>query len=196
MSITGTAQSYVGKVDYSFGANNLDGGKADCSSFTQGVYAKNGVDIGRDTQAQWTNKNATSVDKNNLQAGDLVFFSNTYKNDHTDGVSHVGIYQGNGQFIHNSSSGGVKVSNLSDSYYASHYLGAKRVNGVAGGSEIPNTSATSETVGGGVGSSGSDAPDNGVKWWGDIVIVILCALLLIAGFSSLAFGVIGIKKLF
>ena len=105
MSVVETAQDLVGKVDYVFGSNDIADGVGDCSSFTQYVFKQNGIDIGRTTEKQWTGI-GTRIDGNNttLQAGDLVFFKNTYRSGYTDGVSHVGIYIGNGQFIHNSSS--------------------------------------------------------------------------------------------
>ena len=127
MSVVDTAQSLVGQVSYKFGADNIPGGKGDCSSFTQYVFSQNGVEIGRNTASQWTKGQA--VNQSDLQSGDLVFFRNTYNSGYKDGVSHVGIYIGNGQFVHNSSdAGGTTVSNLSDSYYQKHYLGARRIN--------------------------------------------------------------------
>lgn len=91
-----------------------------------------GVNIGRDTQAQWTSNKGEKVSLDNLKAGDLVFFKDTYDSGHTDGVSHVGIYLGNGTFMHSgekssdSENGGVQRSSLSNSYWSQHYLGAKR----------------------------------------------------------------------
>ena len=124
--IVNTAKNLKNKgIKYSFGSSNIEGGKGDCSSFTQYVYRKNGILIGRDTQAQYTSKLGKSIDKNNLAVGDLVFFKNTYNSNNTDGVSHVGIYTGNNNFIHLSSSG-VKESSLNENYWENHYLGAKR----------------------------------------------------------------------
>ncbi|MCA9833155.1 MAG: C40 family peptidase [Thermomicrobiales bacterium] len=95
----------------------------DCSGFTYWVI-KNvlGKDIGAGT---WTQVAAgTSVSKSNLQPGDLVFFQNTY----TAGLSHVGIYIGNGQFIHaQNESTGVVVSDLNSSYYGPRWYGAVRI---------------------------------------------------------------------
>ena len=128
--IVNTAKNLKNKgIKYSFGSTNIEGGKGDCSSFTQYVYRKNGILIGRDTQAQYTSKLGERVDKNNLTVGDLIFFKNTYNSNNTDGVSHVGIYTGNNNFIHLSSSG-VKESSLNENYWENHYLGAKRFSDV------------------------------------------------------------------
>ena len=59
-----------------------------------------------------------------LQIGDLVFFGNTYSS--SAAATHVGIYVGDSQFIH-SASGGVKITALSDDYYAPRYVGARRI---------------------------------------------------------------------
>lgn len=92
----------------------------DCSGFTAYVYSAFGVSLGHFTGSQFGS--GCAVSRNALAPGDLVFF-NTYSS-----VSHVGIYIGGGQFIHASSgSGRVTVSNLSESYYASRYAGARRV---------------------------------------------------------------------
>ena len=170
MGIVDTAKSYINKVVYKFGADNVDGGVGDCSSFTKTVYEKNGISIGRDTETQWTQGGAR-IDKSALQAGDLVFFKDTYQSGHTDGVSHVGIYEGNGKFIHNSSgAGGVVEADLNSSFWTEHYLGAKRF---GSGSDVASVSE---------GSSGSEgATAVGLTWWGDIVNVVLITLLCVAG---------------
>lgn len=124
------ANSYKGKVKYQFGTNNIDSGVGDCSSFTQHIYKTFGVNIGRDTQAQYTSKYGKSVSKSELSEGDLVFFRHTYPNNNTDGVSHVGIYMGGNDFIHLGSTG-VKVSSLNENYWSNHYLGAKHYSDVA-----------------------------------------------------------------
>lgn len=92
----------------------------DCSGFTKYVYQQFGYTLNR-TAAQQLN-NGYSV--SNLEPGDLVFFNNTYST--SAAASHVGIYIGDNQFVH-SASGGVKVTSLSDSYYASRYIGARRI---------------------------------------------------------------------
>ena len=67
---------------------------------------------------------STGVSRENLKAGDIVFFANTY----TTGISHVGIYAGNGQFIHAPNSRStVSYSDLTSGYWAEHYYGARRV---------------------------------------------------------------------
>lgn len=120
------AQSYIGKVRYVFGASSPASGKSDCSGFTQYVYKKAaGKSIGRTTSEQV--RKGKKVAKKDLKAGDIVFFKNTYNSGYIYGVSHVGIYVGNGKFVHCSSSGGVRTNRLSESYYSKHWLMGRRV---------------------------------------------------------------------
>lgn len=114
-----TARQYLG-VRYQFGAAPGRTDAFDCSSFTQYVYRQHGIQLPRTTVTQF--QKGYAVDRNSLKKGDLVFFE-TYKS----GVSHVGIYIEDGKFIHASSTDGVVISNLSERYYESRYLGAKRV---------------------------------------------------------------------
>ncbi|GAB4453756.1 MAG: hypothetical protein OHK0029_07140 [Armatimonadaceae bacterium] len=107
-------------VPYRMGATGR--GAFDCSGFVQHVFAKQGKKLPRTAAQQY--QVGKAVAKTDLRPGDLVFFKNTYKR----GISHVGIYIGNGQFIHASSgSGQVTVSALSDAFYVNHWAGAKRV---------------------------------------------------------------------
>ncbi|MCE3203109.1 C40 family peptidase [Paenibacillus sonchi] len=93
----------------------------DCSGFILYIMEKfNAGDLPRTTGSQA--KAGTEVSKDDLRLGDLVFF-NTFGN----GVSHAGIYIGDGQFAHSSSSKGVRISKLSDSYYRDRYVTARRV---------------------------------------------------------------------
>ena len=116
--IVGTGLSKVGTA-YVFGASGPTA--FDCSGFTSWVYRQNGKSLPRSAAAQYGG--TTRVSKDGLSAGDLVFFAGTYKS----GISHVGIYIGNGQFVHAAnSSTGVTVSSLNSGYYASHYAGAGR----------------------------------------------------------------------
>ncbi|HEY9059616.1 MAG TPA: NlpC/P60 family protein [Pseudobacteroides sp.] len=115
--ISQTAKTYIG-VPYLWGGSSPSG--FDCSGFTQYVMQKNNIALSRTTAVQYTE--GTWVNKANLQQGDLVFFS-TYK----PGPSHVGIYLGNNKFIHASSSMGISITDLSNSYFAPRYIGAKRI---------------------------------------------------------------------
>ena len=95
----------------------------DCSGFTYWVILNTlGVNISPGTSAQINY--GTPVSRSALQPGDLVFFQNTY----TWGLSHVGIYIGNGKFIHaENESTGVVISDLSSQYYSSRWYGARRI---------------------------------------------------------------------
>ncbi|WP_042145561.1 NlpC/P60 family protein [Paucisalibacillus sp. EB02] len=115
-NIIQTAYAHVG-TPYVWGGSAPGG--FDCSGFLQYVYSSHGISIPRTVSDIWNF--GASVDS--LSVGDLVFYQ-TYK----PGPSHAGIYIGNGQFIH-AGLDGVEVSNMSDSYWQSRYLGAKRISG-------------------------------------------------------------------
>lgn len=114
--LTGAMQ-YMG-VPYIFGGSTPYG--FDCSGYVQYVFAQAGISIPRTADVQF--EVGTPVSTEELLPGDLVFFE-TY----TYGASHVGIYVGDGDFIHASSSGGVKISSLGSSYYKTHYIGSRRI---------------------------------------------------------------------
>ena len=115
------AKQFIG-TPYVYGGTNLQTG-VDCSGFVYAVYKNFGINLNRSSRDQYSN--GTSVDKNNLQTGDLVFF-NTGGN---SAISHVGIYISNGQYIHSTDGKamGVTISNLSTAYANNTYVGAKRV---------------------------------------------------------------------
>lgn len=116
--IVADAKKYLG-TPYVWGGSTPKG--FDCSGFVQYVMKQNGISLPRTTTEQY--KVGTYVAKSDLQPGDLVFLQNTYR----AGISHVGIYIGDGKMIHASSSKGVVSSSLSTSYYTQHYYGARRV---------------------------------------------------------------------
>ena len=109
---------------YSWGGTNLKRG-VDCSGFVYAVMKDHGVYLSRSSRDQI--HNGTRVSKDNLQKGDLVFFDTTGPNN--GAISHVGIYMGDGQFIHSSSGKqwGITISSLSEAYYIRTYVGACRV---------------------------------------------------------------------
>ncbi|MDQ7093402.1 C40 family peptidase [Desulfosporosinus sp. PR] len=111
------ALSLVG-TPYVFGGTSRTG--FDCSGFTQYIYSGSGISLPRTSYAQYAS--GVAVSKDELQPGDLVFFT-TY----SKGASHVGIYIGGGRFVHaDNPRVGVTITNLSNSFYTSHYLGARR----------------------------------------------------------------------
>ena len=110
--------------DYGSGRNDYDIARKhfDCSSFIHYIFTCSGVQLGDrgsvSTESLITI--GTSIDKGNLQRGDLIFFNTVGIN------SHVGIYLGNGKFMHCSTSKGVTISEFSG-YYESVFYAARRV---------------------------------------------------------------------
>ena len=118
-NIVQTAGRFIG-TPYRWGGESARRG-FDCSGLTMTVYRLNGLDLPRNSRAQF--RSGTSIRKEDLQEGDLVFFA-------TDGlkrVSHVGVYTGGGRFIHAPGQGKrIRVASLSNGYFNRRYIGARR----------------------------------------------------------------------
>lgn len=113
-----TAERYLG-VPYRWGGESPASG-FDCSGLTMVVYQLNGLQLPRTSSQQW--RTGTPVRKHQLLKGDLVFFATAGGRK----VSHVGIYTGDGQFLHAPRRGrNIQVASLSNSYYRSRYVGAR-----------------------------------------------------------------------
>lgn len=116
-AIVNSAKEYLG-VPYVWGGTSPSG--FDCSGLVQYVCSKNGISVPRVAASQ--RGAGTYVSRENLQPGDLVFFSRG------GGISHVGIYVGDGNMIHAPQTGDVvKISSIETSYRVSSYAGAVRV---------------------------------------------------------------------
>ena len=114
----GIAERYLG-TPYVYGGASPSG--FDCSGLVMYVYAQLGVSLPHYTVAQYNYSDSVSVPRSQLEPGDLVFFA---------GLGHVGIYVGNGQFIHAPHTGSVvRIDSLSGGWYSSEYDGAKRILG-------------------------------------------------------------------
>ena len=130
-----TAMGFLG-VPYRRGGNSVETG-FDCSGFVRAIYEQTvGLILPRRANEQAA---ATqTIDRNELQPGDLVFF-NTMR----QAFSHVGIYVGEGKFIHSPKPGAqVRVENMSMSYWAHRFDGARRV--VSASAPVPELSAVKQ----------------------------------------------------
>lgn len=104
---------------YKYGATGPN--NYDCSGLTYSVFGKLGIKLGRTSRSQINS--GTPVSKNDLQYGDLILFARDGKN-----INHVGIYVGNGKFVHSPQTGDVvKESTLTTGYYSRSYYAARRV---------------------------------------------------------------------
>ena len=119
--VVNLAQSFMGTRYVSAGKSPATG--FDCSGFTYYIYGQFGVSLGGSAASQ--SSAGTPVDRSNLQPGDLLLF---YDEGMTK-IGHVGIYVGNGVFVHSANpKRGVVTDNLNtSSYYNARYVGARRL---------------------------------------------------------------------
>lgn len=118
-AIVAYAKTFQG-YPYVYGTNGPS--SFDCSGFVQYVYKHFGYSLSRSSKTQASD--GVAVSKSNLQPGDILIFKNTAKTE----IGHVGIYIGNGQFIHASNpKTGVTISSLSTASYQQRYVSARRI---------------------------------------------------------------------
>jgi hypothetical protein len=105
-------------VPYRIGGNGMNG--IDCSAFVKGIVQNTyQIDLPRTSREQADF--STSISKDELEEGDLVFFNTK------GGISHVGMYLNNNKFVHASTSNGVVISDLNETYWNKRYVKAGRV---------------------------------------------------------------------
>jgi len=113
-----TAERFVG-IPYRWGGENVVDGM-DCSGFVRAVYNLCGLSIPRNSRDQY--KAGDPVLKDDLRDGDLVFFGSS-----ADSINHVGIYVGNGKFVHAPRRGeDIRLSGVDESYFEKRFVGARR----------------------------------------------------------------------
>jgi cell wall-associated NlpC family hydrolase len=129
-----TAMSFLG-VPYRLGGNSEQSG-FDCSGFTRHIFENSiGLVLPRRADEQATTAGLLSIHRAELKPGDLVFF-NTMKRT----FSHVGIYVGDDKFIHSPRAGGaVRIEDMSDSYWARRFTGARRADLSVATQPLPTT---------------------------------------------------------
>ena len=133
-----SAMGFLG-VPYRRGGNSAETG-FDCSGFVRAMYEQTvGLILPRNAAQQA--KATEVIDKQDLQPGDLVFFNTMRRT-----FSHVGIYVGEGKFIHSPRSGAqVRVEDMNGSYWSRRFDGARRVLGGGSNDEIRAAAASART---------------------------------------------------
>jgi cell wall-associated NlpC family hydrolase len=113
-----TAERFVG-IPYRWGGENVVDGM-DCSGFVRAVYNLCGLSIPRTSRDQY--KAGDPVGRDNLREGDLLFFGSS-----EDSINHVGIYVGNGKFVHAPRRGEeIRVTSVDESYFEKRFIGGRR----------------------------------------------------------------------
>lgn len=116
-SITAYSQNYLGKA-YRYGAAGPDA--FDCSGFVYTVFGAFGISVPRSSSGYMNVGSPVSLAE--ARAGDVICFSRNGSN-----VSHVGIYMGDGKFIHSATSSGVIITSTSDKYWAPRIYSIRRI---------------------------------------------------------------------
>lgn len=125
--LVNTSRKYLG-VKYKFGAKPYTVSKKfDCSSYTQYIYNKYGVNLNRISRNQA--KQGKAVNRKNLRVGDLLFFYIPGRFKSNKKIGHVGIYTGNGKMIHAGiePKNGVQITNINSAYWKRTFIKARRV---------------------------------------------------------------------
>jgi N-acetylmuramoyl-L-alanine amidase len=115
------AKKFLG-VKYVYGGSSSKG--FDCSGFTSYVFKHFEVSLERTSRSQGSN--GAKIDRSDLKPGDLVFFDT---NGGKNAINHVGIYIGDGKFIHASSGSGTKcvtISDMTEGFYNNCYMRSRR----------------------------------------------------------------------
>jgi hypothetical protein len=137
-SLVDSAMNFLG-VRYKLGGNTAETG-FDCSGFTRHVFeASLGRVLPHRADEQANAPELAKVDRKDLKPGDLVFFDTMRRT-----FSHVGIYLGDGKFIHSPRTGEtVRIEDINISYWARHFTGARRVPELADANGTPSNAGTS-----------------------------------------------------
>jgi cell wall-associated NlpC family hydrolase len=118
-NLTATARRFIGSP-YRWGGASAETG-FDCSGLTMTVYRLNGLELPRSAKDQYYAGDPVSRDA--VQKGDLLFFATGWG----DRITHVGLYMGEGNFIHAPGRGkSIRLVALSNSYFRNHFRGARR----------------------------------------------------------------------
>lgn len=122
-------EKYMG-TPYQYGSSRFDKSTMDCSEFTMWAYREGaGIDLGRGGARSQYQK-VTHISRNDLQVGDLVFFSTKatmkYSPDSINRIGHVGIYAGNNKILHTYGKGGVTYSDMASGWWDTHFVAAGR----------------------------------------------------------------------
>jgi len=136
-----SAMNFLG-VPYKRGGNSIDSG-FDCSGFTRHIFEKSvGLVLPHRADEQARLSSLMPIKQDELKPGDLVFFNTMRRT-----FSHVGIYVGEGKFIHAPRTGSaVRVEDMREAYWSKRFTGARRAKLPGGASPVGEAAGTALTV--------------------------------------------------